>query len=62
MALSTGDFGFAGELMVMSILQGGVSPTFMESDSYAFIANKLTAENSPPSKYKEAELKGTAQC
>ena len=57
-AVNNGDYCLAGELMVMSILQGGVAPSFIEPDSYGFIANKLTAENSPPSKYRRS-IKGT---
>lgn len=57
-AIMNGDFRFAGEVMVMSLLQGGPAPSFISPDVYKYITKQaLTTEGMPDSKYKEAVKK-----
>ena len=35
-----GDFSMAGELMVMSILQGGPAPNFLDSSVFQYLVNQ----------------------
>ena len=53
-SLINADFRIAGEIMSMSVLQGGPAPTFMNADVYKYITKQaLTVKELPESKYKE---------
>ena len=53
-ALINADFRIAGEIMAMSVLQGGPAPTFINADVYKYITKQaLTVKGLPGSKYKE---------
>ena len=58
-ALNDQDFVMAGELMAMSVVQGGPAPSFLSKSVYAYITNKPLAisGNDPDSKHTEAALK-----
>ena len=54
-ALQNEDFKRAGEVMVMSILQGGPAPAFLHPAVFNFITNqKLCIEDIPEPSYKAA--------
>ena len=49
------DYRLAGEVMVMSILQGGPAPTFLDPCVYKYLTKQsLTTEGITVTKYKEA--------
>ena len=53
-AIMNADFRIAGEIMVMSILQGGPAPTFINGNVYKYITKQTMApEGMTESKYKE---------
>ena len=57
-ALQREDFKLAGEVMVMSIIQGGPAPAFLHQSVFRFISKQeLSIEDIPESKYKMAALK-----
>lgn len=57
LCLSNGDFRFAGEIMVMSITQGGPAPSFINGDVFSYLTKQhLTTETMCASKYKEAAV------
>jgi hypothetical protein len=52
-SLMNGDFRLAGEIIVMSILQGGPAPSFLNLDVYKYLTKQiLTTEGMNVSKYK----------
>ncbi|XP_046844259.1 uncharacterized protein LOC124438266 isoform X3 [Xenia sp. Carnegie-2017] len=62
-AIMNGDFRFAGEVMVMSLLQSGPASSFISPDVYKYITKQaLTTEGMPDSKYKEAVKKIKQAC
>ena len=52
-----GDFTMAGELMVMSILQGGPAPNFLDSSLFQFLVNQPLCPMHLPTPFKEFALK-----
>jgi hypothetical protein len=57
-ALINEDFRLAGEIIVMSILQGGPAPSFINPDVFRYLTKQtLTIERMPESKYKETAEK-----
>ena len=58
-AIQNEEFVLAGEVMVLSILQGGPAPSFLHPSLFKFIANlPLCAElDCEPSQYQRAALK-----
>ena len=52
-----GDFTMAGELMVMSILQGGPAPNFLDSSLFQFLVNQPLCPMQLPTPFKEFALK-----
>lgn len=55
LCLNNGDFRFAGEIIVMSILQGGPAPSFINPDVFTYLTKRhLTTDTMCMSKYKEA--------
>ena len=44
-ALMNNDFEISGEVMVMSILQGGPAPCFLNESVFAFLAKKPLSPN-----------------
>lgn len=52
-----GDFTMAGELMVMSILQGGPAPNFLDSSLFQFLVNQPLCPVQLPTPFKEFALK-----
>lgn len=55
-SLSNGDFAFAGEVIAMSILQGGPAPSFFDPNVFDYISNQPLSPESIKT-YKEAALK-----
>ena len=56
-ALTNGDFRLVGELMVMSILQGGPAPSFLQADIFAYLTNQPLSPQNSGSKYEAAANK-----
>lgn len=56
-ALNNGDFELAGELMVMSILQGGPAPSFLHPSVFAYLADQPLQPQNNDERYKNAAIK-----
>ena len=52
-----GDFSMAGELMVMSVLQGGPAPNFLDSSVFQYLVKQPLCPMQLPTRYKEFALK-----
>lgn len=55
-SLSNGNFAFAGEVIVMSILQGGPAPSFFNPTVFDYISNQPLSPECIMT-YKEAAMK-----
>lgn len=55
--LLDGDFSMAGELMVMSIIQGGPAPNFLNSSVLQYLVKQPLCPMQLPTCYKEFALK-----
>ena len=55
-SLSNGDFALAGEIIAMSILQGGPAPSFFDPNVFDYISNQPLSPESIEAN-KEAALK-----
>ena len=52
MMLMQNDYKFCGELMVMSILQGGPAPSLLSQTVFEYLISDLKIENIHSSQYK----------
>ncbi|XP_046841801.1 uncharacterized protein LOC124435915 [Xenia sp. Carnegie-2017] len=58
MALMANDFRLLGEAMVMSVIQGGPAPNFLNESIFQYIAKQdLSAENCQNEAFKSAAIK-----
>ena len=55
--LLDGDSKMAGELMVMSILQGAPAPNFLDSSVFQYLVKQPLSPKQLPTHYKEFALK-----
>ena len=55
--LLDGDFSMAGELMVMSIIQVGPAPNFLNSSVFQYLVKQPLCPMQLPTCYKEFALK-----
>lgn len=55
--LLDGDFSMAAELMVMSIIQGGPAPNFLNSSVFQYLAKQPLCPVQWPTRYRDLALK-----
>lgn len=56
-ALNNKDYLFVGELMVMSMLQGGPSPAFLHPSVFAYLSKGSLAPDNNEGSYKAVAMK-----
>jgi len=56
-ALNNRDYLFAGELMVMSMLQGGPAPAFLNPSEFAYLSKGSLAPEDNEGNYKAVAMK-----
>lgn len=56
-ALNNRDYLFAGELMVMSMLQGGPAPAFLHPSVFAYLSKGTLAPEDNEGNYKAVAMK-----
>lgn len=60
-ALTSGHFKYAGELMAMSVVQGGPCPNFFSQQLYDLMSKGITAIHFTTDMIEDVEMKTVAE-